>query len=373
MLDGTWPTIYSYKIIPAVYNEALSYWQQIEHLCKSVNSVIQYIQQMDLAWENGDSETLAQAKAYADLIKTTLDAEFDDFVKQINQLLAEAKADQDNFKLDINNQIANNMLELKQYVEQETTGLHHNVTALWLAMNYLFYQQDASFKKLGAALKQYIEDTTAYMTGARITVNNPIHGNVTTLNAALNDLMNYISTIGSITMRQYDSLKITMADYDNMEITALDYRLKAYFIFFKQLELMDYMASVDKQFNGIQGQLDTIYGNIRMYNPYVGEETLVKDVVAAQTGLLGGAPTMAEYREFKQHFNQFDDYNALHLTMAEYRQNGVGKYLYENITHEPGNYSTWQVYTMVHHNMASIPVSPRPPCCSRLLHNVRLL
>lgn len=343
MIEGTWPVTYSYKILPAVYDEALSYWQQIRHLCKKMNEMVAYLNGISDAWQTGDAETLAQAKAYADLMQTTLNGEFQNYVNQIDKMLAAAKADNENFQTEINTQMSNNLLEMKQLVYDETLNLHENVTALWLAMNYLFYQQDVSFQKLGAALKEYIEESTAYMTGARITVTNPIKGSVSTLNAALLDLMNYIGTIGSITMRQYDSLKITMQDYDAMEITALEYRLKAYFIFFKQLQLMDYMSSVDKQFTGILGQLNAIQDKITVYNPYTGKMGDLRDLVDMHTGFLSGAPTRREYAGFTQNFNNFKTYQNLKITMEEYRRHGAGKYLEQQVAERPGiTYSTFQ-------------------------------
>lgn len=336
MIEGTWPTTYSYKILPAVYDEAWSYWQQINHLCKKMNELVTYVNGITGQWQTGDAQTLQQAKDYADLVTSTLNGEFQNYVNQIEKMIVEFKTENENFQTEIQTEIENNLLDMKQLVYEETAGLHENVTALWLAMNYLFYQQDASFQKLGAALKSYIEESTAYMTGARITVKNPVKGSITTLNAALLDLMNYIGTIGSITMRQYDSLKITMEDYDGMQITALEYALRAYFIFFKQLELMDYMASVDKQFDGISGQLKAVQNALMVYNPYTGKISPFQDVLNAHTGFLSGAPTKREYGAFTQNFNLFTTYNNLKITMEEYRRHGAGKYLEQQVAERPG-------------------------------------
>lgn len=328
-----YPMPFSYKIIPLVYDEALSYWQQLCYFKKTVDSIVDYLQGFGDSWKQGDAETLAAAKAYADSITATFRSEFDRYTEQIDAALREMDSRQNIWYNELKNDISDSTESLRQEFLQEISGMEQELSLLWLAMNYLYYQQDEKFTKLYAALKQYIDNSIAYTTGARVTVKNPVSGSITTLNAALSDLMNYIETIGSITMRQYDSLKLTMAQYASYQITKREYRLRAYFIFFKLLQFGDFIDYVDKTFAELKDADAKTNARFELYNPYAATVQDLKEYIKGNMAYSHGSPMKIEYKDMKKKdFNRFDVYNTMNITKADYRKYGIGLYFANNFT-----------------------------------------
>lgn len=326
-----YPMPFSYKIIPLVYDEALSYWQQLCYFKKTVDSIVDYLQGFGDSWKQGDAETLAAAKAYADSITATFRTEFDRYTAQIDAALRDMETQQNIWYNELKNDISDSTEELRQQFLQEISGMEKELSLLWLAMNYLYYQQDEKFTKLYAALKQYIDNSIAYTTGARVTVKNPVTGSITTLNAALSDLMNYMETIGSITMRQYDSLKLTMAQYEGYRITKREYRLRAYFIFFKLLQFGDFIGYVDQTFAELKDADAKTNERFLLYNPYAATVQDLKEYIKGNMAYSHGSPQKIEYENFTRNFSQFSYYNKLNISKADYRNMAVALYLIENI------------------------------------------
>lgn len=328
-----YPMPFSYKIIPLVYDEALSYWQQLCYFKETVDSIVTYLEGFGDSWKQGDAETLAAAKAYADSITSTFRSEFERYTAQIDAALRDMETQQNIWYHELKNDISGSAEGLRQEFLQEISGMERELSLLWLAMNYLYYQQDEKFTKLYTALKQYIDDSIAYTTGARVTVKNPVTGSITTLNAALSDLMNYIETIGSVTMRQYDSLKLTMAQYESYRITKREYRLRAYFIFFKLLQFGDFIDYVDKTFAELKETDAKTNARFELYNPYAAAVQDLKEYIKGNMAYSHGSPMKIEYENMKnKDFNRFDIYNTMNITKADYRNYGIGLYIANSFT-----------------------------------------
>lgn len=328
MLNLMYPTNRaSYAIIPLVYDEALSYWQQLRHMTKTINSIIKYLESTNSGWMEGDREVLEEAKKYADSIVTTLTNEFDSLVGRVDAELQQMKNENNKFYEETTADIENKFFTLSQEIHTELTDIYSELVLLWNAMNYLFFQQDKKFEEIEAALKKFIEESIAQTTGSSIKVINPVYGSVTTLNRALADLMEYLSTIGGITRRQYDSIRISRKEYDGLNITKRDYRLRAYFIFFKKIMLGDYMDGVEKQFEELSNQIHEIKQEFSCYNPYTGGMSTVKLLAQCNASRLGGSPTPLEYEKMQSNFNQYTYYNNMQLTMRDYRNYSMMKYL----------------------------------------------
>lgn len=333
MLNLTYPSNRaSYAIIPLVYDEALSYWQQLRHMSKTINSIIKYLEYTNSGWMEGDKETLEAAKDYANSIVSGLENEFDSLVARVDAEIKQMKNENNKFYTDTTADIENKFFTLKQEINGTFGEIFSELVLLWNAMNYLFFQQDKKFEEIRTALQKFIEESVAQTTGASIKVINPVYGSVTTLNRALADLMEYLSQIGGITRRQYDSLHITRKEYDALKITKRDYRLKAYFIFYKKLVLGDYIDSVNKQFGIIANEIEHLKNETTCYNPYTGAKTSVSLLASCNAGRLAGAPTMLEYEEMERNFNQYGYYNSMQLTMRDYENYSLMKYLINQMT-----------------------------------------
>lgn len=318
---------YSYKILPLVYDEALSYWEQIVMLCGKINDLIKIVNSVGLDYQSADAAVLKAAKEYADTITNKLQNDFDSLSKQINQQINEIQNDFDQFIIEQKQSLDAGLIQIQNKLDYELNDINQNLAALWIAMNYLFYQQDDYMQKIYKALKEYIDETIAYTTGGKIMVINPILGSVTTLNKALDDVLQYIAQIGAITMAQYDSLHLTMAEYDNYKITMRDYSLKAYFIFFERLALVDFTSDVNNSLDNMRQELAGLSSRLTdqttMVNPYHLQQDSLKSIfpfLVDQT-----APTFYEYNSSNL---TFDFYNNTQLTEKDYREKGVSLYFF---------------------------------------------
>lgn len=296
----------SYKILPLVYDEALSYWEQIVSLYGKVNELIKIMQTYGIEWQEGDAQTLAQAVQYADSITSAFRTEFADLSGKVETALNDLSSYEAQLSQDMQTQFEN----LKTQVDKDIADFGTNIADLWLAMNYLYYQQDAQYAKIYAALKSYIDQTVAQTTGAAVNVINPAYGSVTSLNKALQDILDYMQTIGSITMKQYDEINITMEEYDAMQITAADYQRKAYFIFFDRIQLSGLTDYVNTQFSFLQNQITENHDKLYMTNRFTGKKDYIGSILNMAIGDKGTSPTMSEYKYFNLTMEEYSDSNT---------------------------------------------------------------
>lgn len=328
------PYSYSYKVLPLVYDEALSYWEQIVLFTGKVNELVEYYNQIQNKWETGDSATLQSAKQYADEITAGLQTEFNQLENKITKQISNLELEQNIFVEEQKQYFETSFTHLKNQINADLTILNESLSELWLAMNYLFYQQDEYFKKTGDVLKKYIDDSIPLLNGNRIQIYNPVTNTITSLIQALDDILNYIDTIGSITMREYDSLVLTMEEYDNMQITMRDYQLRAYFIFFKRLEFGEYFESVDNRFDSIESEFSDYKEKNKTYSPWTGKKQDVSKVLSQFINVYQTSPQFEQYNQFTQKFNEFKTYNNLQLTMKKYEEFAIIKYVLQNLDFE---------------------------------------
>lgn len=322
----------SYKILPLVYDEALSYWQQIIQLCEKLNEVIGVLSTLDTDFEQANQQTLNAAKAYADSIAQALQTDFSNLAAKVEEELNAAENERLEWESEFLSEYQQSFTELKADVEKELQNVQLELAEVWLAMNYLFFQQDAYHQKLYASLKEYIDKTVAATTGAAIRVQNPITGSITSLNVALQDLLDYWRTIGSITVAQYASLNLTMEEYAAYNLTVEEYAKRAFFIFFDRLMLGGLTNYVESNFEAVRADMKQLETGFYMRNPYIGEKSLIKDVVRELVGITSGAPMVYEYKNYTSNFNQVSYYKNLNLTPSQYRKQGLAEYFGQNIS-----------------------------------------
>lgn len=319
---------YSYKVLPLVYDEALSYWQQIIMLYGKINEVLKIVQNISADYESADIEVLKKAKAYADSITAKLQSDFTSLSIQINHQINELQNEMFQFTDQQKEDLQAGLEEIQNNVDYQLNTIHNSLAALWIAMNYLFYQQDDYMQKIYIALKQYIDETVAYTTGAKIMVINPILGSVTSLNKALDDVLNYIAHIGSITMLQYDKMHLTMNEYESYQVTFIDYSLKGYFIFFERLALMDFSNHVNEQLLEMSTQITNIDNKVKksttLMNPYSLRTDSVKSIIPYLVDQT--APTFYEYNTSQIEYNY---YNKQKIKPQEYRKMGAALYFFQ--------------------------------------------
>lgn len=125
-------------------------------------------------------------------------------------------------------------------------------------------------------------------------VYNPVIGEYTTVQVAINDLYSYYNYY-ALTAQEYDDLQLSAEDYDSYHITAHEY---------------DYQG---KQYLGTSSQW-------YMISPFTGERTPIPDVILALFNLHRTALTALEYDTLELTASAYD---ALDLTAYDYDMNGI--------------------------------------------------
>lgn len=145
--------------------------------------------------------------------------------------------------------------------------------------------------KIEELINSLPELTTVY-------VYNPIKGEITTLQIAINDLYD-LGRPEALTALEYDSLELTASEYDALEITAINYDLRA-------RALIEELGIIKSPWH-------------YMYSPFTGDYVPLQDVITELSNLhkdITGAITAAEY-------------DALELTASDYDAYEISAYDYD--------------------------------------------
>lgn len=147
-------------------------------------------------------------------------------------------------------------------------------TSVYTEINNLSDNIDSRFENIMSLIENKINQTT----GDKIIVKNPVTGLYETLNKTLNDI--YFSfRFGSISAKEYDSLKLSAKEYDDYHISAYDYDNYARFIFFEKLYLHALWSHIDEieiKFEKLKKYVDD---SLLMRNPLSGEKEVIKEVI----------------------------------------------------------------------------------------------
>lgn len=145
--------------------------------------------------------------------------------------------------------------------------------------------------KIEELINSLPEITTVY-------VYNPIRGEITTLQIAINDLYD-LGRPDALTALEYDSLEITASEYDALEITAIDYDLRG-------RAILEELGIIKNPWH-------------YMYSPFTGDYVPLEDVITELSNLhkdVTGAITASEY-------------DALELTASDYDAYEISAYDYD--------------------------------------------
>lgn len=177
--------------IPTVFNDYMTYYEQIASIVDKVNELIAEL-------DGYNEEFLEEAKEYT------------------NQEIAKLKVLLEN---DYNSKIQK--VEIAQEALNELVGrLDASLAKLYL--DWGDYQSfiDSRFMLMYADLKQYILDNISTL--ENVMVKNPINGELENINSVLEQLYQVMLWAG-ITAEEFDQLMITPVEFDKLFITAFDF------------------------------------------------------------------------------------------------------------------------------------------------------
>lgn len=117
-------------VLPLVYDDALSYIEQLGRISKKINEVIDYVDGLEL-------NVLEQANAYTDAKVAGFQIQVDQIIAEFNRIVAEIEADNTQFKQDINDKIDELEREVDYFNQAliATTEAINNRTDMAIAQN----------------------------------------------------------------------------------------------------------------------------------------------------------------------------------------------------------------------------------------------
>lgn len=96
--DIKFKRIMFYPVLPLVYDDALSYIEQLGRVCTKINEVIESMNNLSV-------DILGQANAYTDAKVAGFQIQVDQIIAEFNRIVAEIEADNDVFKQEVNDKI----------------------------------------------------------------------------------------------------------------------------------------------------------------------------------------------------------------------------------------------------------------------------
>lgn len=318
------------KILPAVYDDALTYVEQLRVLNCKLNEVI------DEFNSYGD-ELLINSKKYTDeqikILNDKMTVTLQEFKEQIDNGLADLDATLTD-KLDEFDERAEAEFawfrqradELFEMFVEETTKLNENINRLQIAVNTLFDALSRTKlemrKEIQAEIEKivkWLEQALAAKTGDQIIVKNPVTMILTSLNVALESLANVSKLMFSLTVDEYNSLQLTVDEYAAYQITASDYIYKGRWIFFHELYFPDLDMRFDEVYGYINKEVEALVKNHYMVSPFDGVVTPIANVVYDLATLHMNPITADQYNEL---LLTVDVYNEKQITAHDYLWNG---------------------------------------------------
>lgn len=276
-----------YPVLPCVYDDSISYLEQLMKLYSTVQQLVDYV-------NNFDSTVLAEANAYTDGKTTALKSEI--YLKydgMFVNLEAELKAGIDSVDTKYQN-ITNNMkaeyLQKIQEVYVAIQGLNSDIANLYQNFTKFKILINNELSSMYQELTDYIDEHISELT--QLYVYNPVDGLFTPIQKVVNDLFEY-SRGCSLTAQEYDNLRLTASEYDNMRIKAKDFIIKNRFLF-----------------------LDRLY--LTMISPFTGATELIKNVVLELANERKNGITALDYQHKQLTADQYAFY---HLTAYDYDWN----------------------------------------------------
>lgn len=284
--------IYIPKILPLVYNDALSYYENVLILIQWCDRLKAEIDASYKSLSGAIQNALYQSKQYTDgQIQQSYDyidnqiAGYQDYLNNMessmNNALSAFRAEMKQFKKDSekwkHDFTAENIIWQNQ-VNTIVSKVESQIVSLWNALNVhkieVYQYIDSQYSLLEEMVKNY----TSVRNGNSILVYNPVQEKNDTLKNTLTDLADK-ETYGSITAAEYASLDLTAEQYADKQLTAQEYAYDVRFTFFDELYLKQFYQDWEDFQNEVNQQITDIRNMFIMVNPLDGRKVSIYTVI----------------------------------------------------------------------------------------------
>ena len=306
------------KVLPLVYDECLSYYEQLLLLINRINLLNDDI-------NNLESETVKIANSYTDnkisnvieqieKVETDLTVHIDDIEKSFNNELLEIK----NITETQINDLKDEFKTFKTLLEESVIKLTLSVNELYLNFNKLKENNAKQFEQLEKELIDIIEEQIATKSGDFILTVNPITGKVDDLTTVLKCIYNEFIILGGITALQFDNMHITALEFDSLKITANMFDVKGFFIFFDRIKLKPLWDNTVQLVENVKRDLLKVENLSYIISPFTGLKTLASKVINQLADLHKNCYTAIEYDSIGI---TAENYDKLNITAYDYDWN----------------------------------------------------
>lgn len=338
-------------ILPLVYNDALSYYENVLILIEWCNKLNEQIKASFAELDKKIAQAEQNANKYTDNKLQEFRQEFAelelDLQTRIDELIAKTKAELDKqlelmnqFRQEIEKEISDLVATIDQTVEElrqditnkfsdfetrfndlvnrinaELREFNDDLVNLSLRFNEYQIYNDAWLKQRMVEFKSYIDERTSRRNGNNVLVDNPTNLLHESLKKTLEDIYYSFARFGGLTADEYASLQLTADEYASYNITALDYRIKARFIFFDRI----YLSGIRQEFEQLKSdntkwQIEQ-ERKLSMLSPFTGTRETWQEIILHLVAFHKNALTAQEYQNLSLSAN---DYIAHNLTAYEY-------------------------------------------------------
>lgn len=227
-----------YPIIPTVYENALSYLEELIKLNQKINELVQTL-------DDNNEELFNELQVF------------------VLERLSEMRTENQTAFASLNGAIE----QVQTLTEQEIKKLEANIVQMYQVIYKSRDDLEIKFKLLESEIWRYVKGLDY---AANIYVTNPVTGRKDTLQNTLNQMYNKLNS-GGLTAFEYDQLALTAEEYDSCHLEAFTYDTRARWTFFQRMYLS-------------------------MFSPLNGKYQSMKEVILELAGLHKDDPiTAAEY------------------------------------------------------------------------------
>lgn len=208
---------YCQKILPLVFDDALSYYETLCKVRYKLNEVIDalnnYSDQLKEYVDQKSQENLDTMQGLFNDYKTTVDGQLADVNNRMDGLQDEITQTINEFKTQINQQISDQQEWVNQKILEQQAQIDSTVAELYSRLNDTLTAAKAYTDfRIQEILDSLPDITTVY-------VHNPVTGYITTIQECVDDMYNALRYL-ALTAFEYDSLALTAQEYDNRELFA---------------------------------------------------------------------------------------------------------------------------------------------------------
>lgn len=306
------------KVLPLVYDECLSYYEQLILLIDRINK-------LNSDFEDLKNDSVKTANKYTDSkfdiaiaqiekVKSDLTIHIDDIEKTFNNELLKMK----NFTETEVNNVKAEFRTFETLLEESVIKLNLLVNDLYINFNKLKESNAKQFEQLEKELIAFIEDSLASKSGDFILTVNPITGKVDDLTTVLECIYNEFIVLGGITAFQFDNMRITAEEFDSLEITAKIFDVKGFFVFFDRIKLNPLWDKTVELVENVKRNLLKVESLSYIISPFTGLKTLTNKVVNQLADLHKDCYTASGYDAVGL---SAENYDNLNITAYEYDWN----------------------------------------------------